>query len=144
MIVVIDANVAVKWYLPERGTEAAIELAAGGNKLVCAELIRLEVVSAITRRVRTGEATAAESRARMRGAWLNNLADGVVSLVPEQALLHDAIDLSLRLKHPVLDCLYLAAARGLEAPLLTADRPFHDRARPFYKRTSLLAGCENN
>ena len=84
MIVVIDANVAVKWYLPERGTEAAIELAAGGNKLVAPELIRLEVVSAITRRVRTGEATAAESRARCE-RWLNNLADGTVSLVPEHA-----------------------------------------------------------
>ena len=142
-MIVIDANVAVKWYLPERGTEAAIELTTGGDQLIAPELIRLEVLSAITRRVRTGEARANEAKAQCE-RWLTNLTDGAVSLVPEQDLLHDAIDLSLKVKHPLLDCLYLAVAKRLEAPLLTADRPFHDRVKPFYKKISLLPGCENN
>ncbi len=142
-MIVIDATVAVKWYLPERGTEAALDLAAGGNRLAAPELIRLEVISTITRRVRGSEATAGEAKAQCE-RWLNNLKDGAVSLVPEHELLHDSIDLSLKLKHPVVDCLYLAAARLLEAPLLTADRVFHDRAKPFYKKISLLKGSENN
>ncbi|HVS39327.1 MAG TPA: type II toxin-antitoxin system VapC family toxin [Gemmataceae bacterium] len=142
-MIVIDANVAVKWYLPEKGTEAAIELTTGGNRLVAPELIRLEVLSAITRGVRNNKATASEARAQCE-RWLNNLTDGALALVPEHSLLHDAIDLSLKVKHAFLDCMYLAVARRLEAPLLTADRPFHDRVKPFYKRISLLAGCENN
>ena len=136
-MIVIDASVAVKWYLPECGTDAAIELAANGNQLAAPELIRLEVVSAITRRVRVGETSAGDARAQC-DRWLNNLTDGAVSLVPEQDLLHDSIDLSLKLKHPLLDCMYLAAARRLEAHLLTADRVFHDRAKPFYKNISIL------
>jgi predicted nucleic acid-binding protein len=142
-MIVIDASVAVKWYLPECGTDAAIELAANGDQLVAPELIRLEVISAITRRVRVGEATASEAKAQCE-RWLTHLTDGVVSLVPEQDLLHDSIDLSLKLKHPLLDCMYLAAARRVEAHFLTADRVFHDRAKPFYKKISMLAGCENN
>jgi len=142
-VIVIDASVAAKCYLPERGTEAAIELMASGTRLVGPDLIRLEVLSAITRRVRRGEAKAAEAKVQCE-RWLNNLNDGALALVPEHDLLHDAIELSLKVKHGLADCLYLAAARRLDAPLLTADRPFHDRAKPFYKKVSMLAGCENN
>ncbi len=142
-MIVIDANVAVKWYLPENGTEAAIELTTSGNRLIAPELIRLEVLSAITRGVRNNKATASEARAQCE-RWLNNLTDGAVSLVPEQDLLQDAVELALKVKHALLDCMYLAVARRLEAPLLTADRPFHDRVKPFYKKISLLPGCERN
>ena len=142
-MIVIDANVAVKWYLPENGTEAAIELTTTGNRLIAPELIRLEVLSAITRGVRNNKATAGEARAQCE-RWLNNLADGAVSLVPQEDLLQDAVELALKVRHALLDCMYLAVARRLEAPLLTADRPFHDRVKPFYKKISLLPGCERN
>ena len=142
-MIVIDANVAVKWYLPENGTAAAIELTTGGNRLIAPELIRLEVLSAITRGARNNKATASEARAQCE-RWLNNLTDGAVSLVPEQDLLQDAVELALKVKYALLDCMYLAVARRLEAPLLTADRPFHDRVKPFYKEISLLPGCEKN
>ena len=90
-----------------------------------------------------GEATASEAKAQCE-RWLTNLTEGVVSLVPEQDLLDDSIDLSLKLKHPLLDYVYLAAARRVEAPFLTADHVFHDRAKPFYAKSSMLASCENN
>jgi predicted nucleic acid-binding protein len=38
------------------------------------------------------------------------------------------MELSLGLRHPVYDCVYLAAAMAHGAPLLTADRALHAAA----------------
>jgi predicted nucleic acid-binding protein len=142
-VIVLDANIAAKWYLPERGSDAAVELMSGPKRLFAPELIRLEVLSAITRRVRKGEATAAESKEQCQ-RWLNYLGERGITLVPEAELLLEAVELSLKTKHVLFDCMYLAAAKVLDAPLLTADRPFFDRVRPFYKQITLLPGCEGN
>ena len=56
----------------------------------------------------------------------------------------DAVDLAVNLNHPVQDCLYLAAARRFDVPLLTADRAFRNRVALFDDRVELLAGCEGN
>ena len=55
-----------------------------------------------------------------------------------------AIKLAVEIKHNLQDCMYLAAAQGLDAPLITADKPFQERAVRFYKRVVLLSGCEKN
>lgn len=142
-MIVIDANVAAKWYMPERGTEAALELLDGPEQLYAPELIRLEVLAAITRRVRKGESTVEEARS-MRHAWLKHLHEGAVWLTPESDVLQDATEYSMKLPHTLQDCLYLAAAKRLDATLITADRPFHDRVKTFYKKISMLPGCERN
>jgi predicted nucleic acid-binding protein len=142
-VIVVDANVAAKWYLPEAGSEAALELMAGPNPLVAPDLIRLEVLSALTRRVRTHEATVAEAESRCHD-WQRHLHAGAVSLVPESELLEDAVRMAMEIPHTLQDCLYLAVARRLDAPLITADRPFHDRVKTSYGRIALLAGCEGN
>ena len=140
---VIDANVAAKWYLPERGSEAALELLDSPRQLFAPELIRLEVLAAITRRVRKGEATVEESRSRCQD-WLRDLHEGAVTLIPESEVLHEAMELSMSVRHTLQDCMYLAVARRLGSPLITADRPFRERAAPAYGQISMLAGCESN
>jgi predicted nucleic acid-binding protein len=142
-VIVIDANVAAKWYMPEAGSDAALELMTGPNPLVAPDLIRLEVLSALTRRVRTREATVAETGRRCQD-WRRHLHAGAVSLVPENELLEDAVRLAMGIPHTLQDCLYLALAQRLDAPLITADRPFHDRAKPSFKGISMLPGCEGN
>ena len=139
----IDANVAAKWYMPEAGSDAALELMTGPNPLVAPELIRLEVLSALTRRVRTREATVAETESRCQD-WRRHLHAGAVSLVPESELLEDAVRLAMEIPHSLQDCLYLALAQRLDVALITADRPFHDCAKASYGRIALLAGCEGN
>jgi predicted nucleic acid-binding protein len=142
-VIVIDANVAVKWYIPERGTEAALELMSGPSQLLGPELIRLEVLAAISRRVRNGESTTKEARSRCDN-WFNHLREGAVSLIPEADVLQDALALSFTVRHALQDCLYLATAQRLDAPLVTADRRFCERAKSVYKAISLLPGCEDN
>ena len=76
--------------------------------------------------------------------WLRLLDTATLSLIQEAELLQQAVNLSIEIKHRLADCMYLAAAQGLKVPLVTADRPFHDRAARFYKQISLLRGCEGN
>ena len=93
--------------------------------------------------MRTGEAGPDETRKRC-GDWFRHLGAGAVSLIPEADLLDEALGLSLEIKHNLQDCQYLAAARRLDASLITADKKFRDRAAALDKRVSLLAGCEGN
>lgn len=142
-MMVLDASVAVKAYLEETGAETATELLAGPTKLLAPELIRLEVAGALCRRVRRGELEAGEAEARCQH-WLAELEKGLFTITPDRDLLPEGVALSTKLKHPLQDCLYLAVAIRSNAPLVTADRTFHERARPLYKKISLLKGCENN
>lgn len=141
-MIVVDANVAVKWFLPEPGAEASLGLIAG-ETLFAPSLIRIEVASGITRCVRLGTATKEESLARCR-KWYGYLDEQIVSIIPDTALLDEAILLSIAIKHALKDCLYLAAAKQLGARLVTADRTFAERAKPAYPEVEMLAGCETH
>jgi predicted nucleic acid-binding protein len=123
---VVDASVAVKWFLPETGADAALQL--HGQELAAPALIRVEVAAAIVRKARSGE-IAPEEAERAVGWWLKSLAEGSVTLVPDQTGLPNAVRLALALHHPLQDCLYLATASRCRAPLITADQKFAARAR---------------
>lgn len=142
-MIVVDANVAAKWLLPEAGSDAALDLVAGPDLLFAPSIVRVEVLGAITRQAHQGRATRGESLDRC-SKWLGYLDAGTITVVPEGALLQDAVKLALGIKHTFQDCLYLAAARQLDARLITADRPFYKRARTDYAKIELLAGCERN
>ncbi|MFL6463304.1 MAG: type II toxin-antitoxin system VapC family toxin [Bryobacteraceae bacterium] len=63
---VVDASVAVKWFFPEEGTEAAQKLLSNSNELTAPALIRIEVTAALTRKVRLGEILPEEAEAACR------------------------------------------------------------------------------
>ena len=133
---VIDASVAVKWLLPEPGSDAAAALLDSGEQLIAPALIRIEVTAAILRKVRMQEIDARGGAVAFR-LWLQCLVDGVITLVPDDVHLAAAWAIALRLKHPLQDCLYLALAESRRAVLITADKKFaaHDASG---KRIQLL------
>jgi predicted nucleic acid-binding protein len=144
-MIVIDANVAAKWFLPERGSQEAVTLQEGPDQLFGPDLLRMEVAAAITRRVRAKEKPLPPQEAIDRCTqWFRLLDRAAVTLLPESALLDEATRLSVKLPHTLQDCLYLAAAMHLDAPLITGDQPFYQRAAQFYPRISLLPGCNTN
>lgn len=58
-MIVVDASVAVKWFIPTADSDQAIALLRSGQKLIAPELIRVEVAAALTRLCRTGQIPAA-------------------------------------------------------------------------------------
>jgi predicted nucleic acid-binding protein len=138
-LTVVDASVAVKWFFPERGSPAAQALLAQPEQLAAPALVRIEVYAAITRKVRLGEIAPDEARAACK-LWGSAIEKGVLALVPDEQLLSEAIELALKLAHPLQDCLYLALAEREQAVLMTADPKFQGRAQAAYASVALLAG----
>jgi predicted nucleic acid-binding protein len=136
-MIVVDASVAVKWLVPEHGSDAADRLLTTSQKLFAPDLIRVEVAAALTRRFRTGQAPEGEVREDC-DRWPRLLAEGIVTLTPAEQDYPEAAALALQLKHPFQDCLYLALARRLQAPLVTADPKFIERAARFYPAVRAL------
>jgi predicted nucleic acid-binding protein len=130
-VIVVDASVAAKWFLAEEDTPLANALLHGTDKLVAPDLIRIEVHAAITRRFRKGEAPEADVRQGCRD-WADMLGEGLITLFPSEQDDQAALDLSLQLKHPYQDCLYLALAERLHATLITADPKFIERTADIY------------
>jgi predicted nucleic acid-binding protein len=146
-MIVLDANVAAKWLLPEKGSEAALALQEGPDQLFAPALIRLEVAGSITRRLRAEKVKdrlTPEDALDRCGKWFRILDQATLSLIPESELLEQAVKLSVEIKHTLHDCMYLAAAKGLGARFITADRRFYEIASPTYGKIEMLPSCESN
>lgn len=112
---VIDSSVAVKWYIPEPGSERAALLLRSGSRLVAPDLLIPEIGNVLWERRR--EVPAAESEAIAVA-----LASACpVSLYPSSALLQGALLVALAYERSVYDSLYLALAVSEDCPLVTAD-----------------------
>jgi predicted nucleic acid-binding protein len=138
-MIVVDASVAVKWVTGEQDREAANALLESGEQIAGPYLLRTEVVAALARKTRFKEMTKADASAAV-GLWASIVRGGEIELFAEDDDLHRALNLSLELNHPLQDCIYLALAERLDAPLITADEKFAAKARSRYSRVRTLAG----
>lgn len=125
---VLDASIAAKCYIEETHSEKAEHLLfSSDHAFIAPSLIRVEVASALCRRVRNKLLTQEEAMERCE-RWLDHLADNIITLIPNEDLLPEAIRLATHLAHPLQDCLYLAAALQYKTYLLTADARLFERA----------------
>ena len=114
---VVDASVAVKWFVPEEGSADAEALAASGNRLIAPRLLRLEVANAFRRKIQDGMMVLPQAHDR-----LDVLAGYLDHFVDEQHMLIEAMNAAAALRHPIYDILYLETARRHDAVMVTADR----------------------
>lgn len=114
-MIVIDASVAVKWVLQEERSEAAHALQT--EQMHASELWLAECANVLWKRHRRGELDDAAVAARL---------DFLSRAPVRTAAIHEDIEqasrLTLALNHPIYDCLYLALALRIDAPLVTDDR----------------------
>jgi predicted nucleic acid-binding protein len=136
-VIVVDASVAVKWLLPETGADAAQRLLDSGERLLGPALIRVEVAAAIARKSRFGEMDPQDAATAV-DLWFQSIRDGVITLFPDEMDLPHGFRLALELRHPLQDCLYLALAERLGAPMFTADEKFVARAGPSHPAVRAL------
>jgi predicted nucleic acid-binding protein len=112
---VVDANIAVKWAVPEDGSaEAYAVLKAGG--VIAPDLIIAECANILWKKTLRGDMTAEE--AEFCAQLIEN---AEFETVPTRSLLRAATAIAIQLGHPAHDCVYLALARARGLRLATAD-----------------------
>lgn len=134
---VVDASVAAKWFLAEPDSDEALALLEEGHQLLAPSIIRVEVFGAISRRFREGHLPKLEA-AEACAAWKAFLYDGHVRLLPTTELIDQAVRLSFDCRHPLPDCLYLAAAAHFDTELVTSDHGLKRRAAKASVTVTLL------
>ena len=118
--VVVDASVAVKWFVPETHSEAAARLLEPRLFLSAPDLIGPEFVNTLWKKVWRRELAAAEAAEIVRA-----FPAAGIEIHPSGELLSAALELAGVLDRTVYDCLYLALAVAQNATLVTADAKFH-------------------
>jgi predicted nucleic acid-binding protein len=116
MTLVVDASVALKWYLDEPLSEDARAILVSDEMLVAPELIVAEVANAAWRRLNKGDIALAQAK-----GILTELPTAFLALVPETGLAIRALEIAAELAHPVHDAFYIATSERWNAPLVTAD-----------------------
>ena len=119
---VVDASVAVKWYVPEEHSDIARLLLDENFSLTVPRLFFSEFGNVLWLKFTRGEISredVVDAATRLRFAALKPM--------PDELLLDVAVGLACDLKHPVYDCLYLALANSFRTALVTADQKFADK-----------------
>jgi len=117
---VVDASVAIKWFLPEVHSEAALRLCPPRYRLHVPALMRLELGNVLVKRIRRGELTRAEG-----DVVLEELTHLPLQRHADDRLFPAAYQLALDTQRSLYDCLYLALAEAVDGVMVTADRKFY-------------------
>lgn len=117
-MLIVDASVAIQWFVPERYSDAARTLLQP-SALAAPDFILVELENVFWKKHRRGEMNSADIDEAMA-----DMQSGVIALLPTTPLLPMARTLAQALDHPVYDCLYLAASESVDGRFVTADRRF--------------------
>jgi predicted nucleic acid-binding protein len=117
VILVIDASVALKWFVDEDGSRQAEALLTRQDTLIAPDLIIPEVCNATWKMVRRGM-----MHQTQQIAAVTRLPAILDELAPTGPLAPRAAALSTLLDHPAYDCFHLALAEQRSATLISADR----------------------
>jgi len=118
--VVVDASVALKWYVPEIHSAAAARLLNPEIVLCAPDLIGPEFGNILWKKVRRAEITRDEA-----AEMLNAFGALPLEIRPSSSLLPAAFELAVEFGRSVYDSLYLALAVAEDCALVTADAKFH-------------------
>ena len=114
---VVDASVAVKWFIPEQGSIEAIKLLTGRHLLFAPDIIRPEVGNILwklyTRRLLTGDEAI---------QIIEDFLSLPIEICASDPLMTSAFEIAASAGRTVYDSLYLALAIERNAVVITADR----------------------
>lgn len=115
--VIVDASVAIKWFVSEEQAELAEAILNCGLRIHAPGLLELEAANGLWKKSRKSAFPLADVVPSV--LRLKQLVD---QWHGDAGLIEAAAALSLELDHPVYDCVYLALSRHLGAPVITTDR----------------------
>jgi len=111
---VVDASVAIKWVIPEAGSEQAITLL--DHDLVVPALLFSECANILWRKLRHRLLTDEEASLAAQ-----TLEQAELAVVWTRNYLARAVAIATELDHPAYDAVYLAVAEALGLRMATAD-----------------------
>ncbi len=121
MRLIIDASVALKWFIPEVLNDKADEVLKSTHHLFAPDFILIEMANFFWKKNIRNEISDAASQDA-----LFELAHGPLEYFPTNAaLLMQALAIAQKIKHPVYDCIYLALAMQQAGVVVTADHKFY-------------------
>lgn len=118
---VVDASVAVKWFVPEIHSGHALRLLRKRFALQAPELIQAEFGNILRKKCRAGELDGTAA-----GEILDNFKRSPLVVQPHRAFMKLAWEIALKHRQTFYDSLYLALAMTEKARMVTADRKFYD------------------
>jgi predicted nucleic acid-binding protein len=116
---VVDANVAVKWVLPEIYAEAASRLLNSDYTLLVPDFFFSEIGNIFWKQVRFGTNTLEEAKLNFNQIAITN-----IQIYQSKPLIPLALEIAIRVQQAVYDCVYLALAVNQGCQMVTADERF--------------------
>ena len=120
---VVDASIAVKWYIHEHDSPQALRLTTGGARLIAPSHVQAEVGNVVWKRSSRGDITPDDAR----GMVHDFIQQTAVELREVGPLLPAALLIALRYERTVYDSLYLALAMREHCRMITADERLYNR-----------------
>ena len=117
---VVDASVAIKWFVPEIHSDAALRARHGGYRLHVPAFMMLELGNVLAKKIRREELTRSEG-----DAILKELKQLPLQRHVDERLFPTAYALACDTHRSLYDCLYLALAEAVDGTMITADRKFY-------------------
>ena len=136
--IVADSSVLAKWILPEADSPLALRVLTQtthqGGRVIILDLAIIEVANAIWKRHHQGFATRDQCR-----RFLTLLMNAPVHIEPAARLVPAAWEIAAQYDRSVYDSLFVAFAKDLGIPGITADGPLHRAVHADFPEILLLS-----
>lgn len=141
MIYVIDASVALKWFLREEESQGADSIfhafLANKIELLAPDILVLEVANTLWKHAILGN----QLRPEEARSIFHDFLTLPLNLQESTSLATQALKMAVELRHPIYDTLYCALAKENDCEFITADKVLVDKlsgSLPFVRLLSTM------
>lgn len=114
---IIDASVAIKWFIPEEGSDAATRFFSKRYQMLAPDLITSEIGNIIWKIQRRGLLNTEEAYQVM-----DDFLSMPIEIYDSQHLINSALEIAIETGRTVYDSVYLALAIRIGGIMVTADK----------------------
>lgn len=138
-MIVVDASLAVKWYIRESlSSEALALLLKYERDVTVPDIFVAEVLGALVRRANIDKSLRAECEVSMGRLAASFDEQAIKAQRCDAAIMARSATLALDLGHPLKDCIYLALAMQLGCDLVICDARFASKAKTVWAGVRVL------